>query len=179
MTSYNTVKSYLITFIQKLRQFYRQNVFYDALPNDCVSTQARPLVAVGGVVVSKGQVLLVKRAHPPNKGLWAIPGGKVEFGETLEEAVKREIKEETGLEVKVSELMAVVQLIKEGFHYVILDFVCEVTGGKLSPSSDAEDARFFSRNEIEKIATSPTTREMLLRYFKGERTPMFITEISK
>ncbi len=144
-----------------------------------MASQVRPLVAVGGAVIKDGKVLLVKRAHPPNKGYWAIPGGKVEYGETLEQAVKREIREETGLDVEVLDLMAVIQLIKEGFHYVILDFVCQVVGGDLRPGSDAEEVKFFSLEELEKVETTPTTREMLLRYYKGEKMPMFVTEISK
>ncbi|BAK54767.1 NUDIX hydrolase [Sulfurisphaera tokodaii] len=138
-----------------------------------------PLVAVGGVIFNKQRkVLLVKRKNPPNKGSWAIPGGKVKYGETLEEAVKREIKEETNLDVRVKELLAIVEIIKEGFHYVILDFVCENIEGKLMASSDAEDARFFSLDELTNISVSPTTIEMLKRYFDGEKTPIIITERS-
>ncbi|BFI76230.1 NUDIX hydrolase [Sulfurisphaera ohwakuensis] len=138
-----------------------------------------PLVAVGGVIFNKDRkVLLVKRKNPPNKGSWAIPGGKVKYGETLEEAVKREIKEETNLNVKVKELLAIVEIIKEGFHYIILDFICENIEGELMANSDAEDARFFSFDELINIAVSPTTIEMLKRYFDGEKTPIIITERS-
>lgn len=136
-----------------------------------------PLVAVGGVIIDKdNKILLVKRKNPPNKGSWAIPGGKVKFGETLEEAVKREIKEETNLDIKVKDLLAVVEIIKEGFHYIILDFLCEVTGGNLMASSDAEEAKYFRLEELEKTYTSPTTVDMLRRYFNKEKLPLKITE---
>lgn len=138
-----------------------------------------PLVAVGGVILNEGKTLLVKRKNPPNKGSWAIPGGKVKYGETLDEAVKRELKEETHFDVKVKELLAIVEIIKEGFHYVILDFICEIVGGELKASSDASDAKFFSLNEIRNLKVSPTTIEMLERYFNGEKTPIMIKDRSE
>jgi 8-oxo-dGTP diphosphatase len=139
----------------------------------------RPLVAVGGVIIKDNKILLVKRAHPPNKGMWAIPGGKVEYGEMLEDAVKREMLEETNLKVRVLNLLSLIQMIKEGFHYIILDFLCEITGGDLKPASDAADAKFFSIDEIKNLNTSPTTKDMLIRYSNKEQIPIFITEISK
>ncbi|MQL54477.1 NUDIX hydrolase [Acidianus ambivalens] len=139
----------------------------------------RPLIAVGGVIFSGKRVLLVQRSKPPNKGSWAIPGGKVEFGETLKEALKREMKEELNVNVEPKELLGVIEIIKEGFHYVILDFICEIKSGEIKAGSDALDAKFFSLEEMSKIPISPTTIEMIRRYFEGERTPLFVTEISK
>jgi len=139
----------------------------------------RPLVAGGGVIINRNKILLIKRAHPPNKDMWAIPGVKLEYGETLEDAVKREMLEEANLEVKVLNLLSVIQMIKEGFHYVILDFLCEIVGGNLNPASDAADAKFFSIEEVKNLNTSPTTKEMLIRYSNKEQIPIFITEISK
>jgi len=136
-----------------------------------------PLVAVGAVIFDKDRrVLLVKRKNPPNKGSWAIPGGKVKYGETLEEAIKREMKEETNLDIKVKEPLAIVEIIKEGFHYVIIDFICEIVEGQIKPGSDAEDVKFFSLEEVKRLNTSHTTVEMLIRYFKGEKTPLMIVE---
>ncbi len=139
----------------------------------------RPLVAVGGVILSDNKVLLVQRSKPPNKGSWAIPGGKVEYGETLREALKREMKEELNVEIEPKDLIGVIEIIKEGFHYVILDFLCEIKLGKIMAGSDALDAKFFTLEEMSKIPISPTTIEMMRRYFEGEKIPLFITEISK
>ncbi|MFP3347306.1 MAG: NUDIX hydrolase [Sulfolobaceae archaeon] len=139
-----------------------------------------PKIAVGCVIFdSDGKVLLVKRKHPPNQGSWAVPGGKVNFGELIEEALKREMREEISVEVRPKELMAIVEIIKEGFHYVILDFVCEITNGEVKAGSDAEDARFFSTNEMKEISISPTTLEMIEKYLKGEKTPLWIVEREK
>lgn len=139
-----------------------------------------PKIAVGCVIFdSDRRVLLVKRKHPPNQGSWAVPGGKVNFGELIEGALKREMREEISVEVRPKELMAIVEIIKEGFHYVILDFVCEIINGEVKAGSDAEDARFFSINEMKKVSISPTTLEMIERYLKGEKTPLWIVEREK
>lgn len=136
----------------------------------------RPLVAVGGLISEDGKFLLVKRSKPPNAGTWAIPGGKVEYGETVQEALKREIMEETGLQVEPEKVVALVQIIKEGFHYVIFDFSCKVIGGKLEASSDAKDSKFFSLEEIRSLETTPSTIEMIERYARKEETPIFILD---
>jgi len=139
-----------------------------------------PKIAVGCVIFDPDRkVLLVKRKHPPNQGSWAVPGGKVNFGELIEGALKREMREEISVEVRPKELMAIVEIIKEGFHYVILDFVCEITNGEVKAGSDAEDARFFSTDEMKKIPISPTTLEMIEKYLKGEKTPLWIVEREK
>ncbi len=138
----------------------------------------RPLVAVGGLVKQgkEDKFLLVRRSKPPNMDSWAIPGGKVEFGETLQEALKREIMEETGLLVEPTELLALIQIMKEGYHYVIMDFICDIKGGSLGASSDAKEAKFFSLSEIRGLDTSPTTLDMIERYMRKEKTPLFILD---
>src|SRR5580693_1532186 len=95
----------------------------------------RPIVGVGGVVISNGRVLLIRRGNPPLEGEWSIPGGTLEVGETLPEAVKRELAEETGIEVRVGEMIEALERIfldpqgRSKYHYVILDYLCEMTGG--------------------------------------------------
>lgn len=111
-----------------------------------------PLVGVGGVVVHEDRVLLVQRGHEPMKGKWTIPGGLIDVGETLREAVIREVKEETGLDVEPVELVELLDRIhredkRVRYHYVIADYLCRVTGGTLGAASDAEAARWVERSE--------------------------------
>ena len=135
----------------------------------------RPLVAVGCVIVQDERVLLVRRKKPPNQGLLAIPGGKVEYGETLEQAAMREMLEETGLLATPKRVMAIVDLIREGFHYVIIDFLCDLKGGVPKAGSDASEIVWLSKGELTRLGMSPSTYEMLKRYFNGEELPIRIT----
>ncbi len=111
-----------------------------------------PLVGVGAVVVDSGRVLLVRRGSEPLKGHWTLPGGVLEVGETLAQGVAREVKEETGLDVEIIELVEVLDRIhrEDGrvrFHYVIADYLCRVTGGALNAASDADAVRWTERAE--------------------------------
>jgi ADP-ribose pyrophosphatase YjhB (NUDIX family) len=113
---------------------------------------AAPLVGVGAIIVSNGRVLLVCRGREPLKGHWTLPGGVLELGESLIDGVKREIAEETGLEVEPIELVELLDRIhREGekvrYHYVIADYLCRVTGGQLRAASDADAVRWVERAE--------------------------------
>jgi len=113
------------------------------------------------------KILLVKRAHMPGKGLWAIPGGRVNPGETLQEAAAREIMEETGILVRALEPVHVFDYIErddEGkirFHYVIVDLMAQYVSGEPTAQDDALEARFFSPEELGKETTSESTLELL------------------
>ncbi|HEX8003864.1 MAG TPA: NUDIX hydrolase [Mycobacteriales bacterium] len=106
-----------------------------------------------GAVVSDGagRVLLVRRANEPSRGLWSIPGGRVEDGETARECARREVREETGLDVEVGELVGTVDL----GPYVVDDFRARVVGGTLVAGDDASDAAFFTADEVRALALSP------------------------
>jgi 8-oxo-dGTP diphosphatase len=111
-----------------------------------------PLVGVGAVVVDAGRVLLVRRGSEPLKGHWTLPGGVLEVGETLAQGVAREVKEETGLDVEIIQLVEVLDRIhrEDGrvrFHYVIADYLCRVTSGVLNAASDADAVRWTERAE--------------------------------
>ncbi|MEM2896168.1 MAG: NUDIX hydrolase [Candidatus Bathyarchaeia archaeon] len=126
-----------------------------------------PLVGVGAVIKKKGYVLLVKRRYDPGKGLWSIPGGLVELGETVQEAVKREVREETGLEVEVIKLIDVVDNIikddqkKVKFHYVLIDFLVSVKGGKCKPTSNASEIKWFKPHELTDYEVTNTAINLL------------------
>jgi mutator protein MutT len=121
----------------------------------------RPIVGVGGVIVDGDRVLLIKRAHEPLKGEWSLPGGAVDVGETLRQAVAREVREETGLDVQVGEVIEVldrVHRLDDGrveYHYVLIDFLCTVCGGTLNASSDAADARWADCRDLAGYSLTP------------------------
>ena len=113
---------------------------------------ASPLVGVGAVIVHEGRVLLVQRGREPMKGRWTIPGGLIEIGETLSDAVVRETREETGLEVEPIELVELLDRIhrqngRVRYHYVIADYLCRVAGGTLAAADDAAAVRWVGREE--------------------------------
>ncbi len=110
-------------------------------------------MGVGAVIVHEGRVVLVKRAKEPLRGRWLIPGGTVELGETLEDAVVREVAEETGLRVRPLEVVLVFDRIlrDEGevrYHYVIIDYRCAYLGGEIAAGSDAADAAWVRPEDL-------------------------------
>jgi 8-oxo-dGTP diphosphatase len=126
-----------------------------------------PLVAVGAIVVRDGRVLLVRRGQPPSEGLWAIPGGRVELGETLQEAAEREIKEETGLTIRARNPIYTFDFILRDeaghvrFHYVIVDLLADYVSGLVQPGDDAREARWVTPGELEGLPVNRTTLEVL------------------
>jgi 8-oxo-dGTP diphosphatase len=124
---------------------------------------------VGAIVFDGDRVLLVKRSHPPLKGEWSLPGGAVELGETLEAAVARELAEETGLDVDVGPIVAVLDRIehREGggiaYHHVIVDYLCSLRGGALACGSDAEDARFARLGDLDAYRLTSKARAVIAR----------------
>jgi len=114
---------------------------------------AAPIVGVGAVIVKDGRAVIIRRANDPYKGQWSIPGGRVELGESLAEAVRREMKEETGLEVHVGPMIEVFERIvrDEGrvrYHFVIIDYLCTCLGGVLCAGDDADDVRWVTSEEL-------------------------------
>lgn len=103
----------------------------------------RPCVGVGAVLIHEGRVLLIRRGKEPLRGRWVVPGGTVELGETLEQALVREVEEETGLIVRPREVVAVFDRIQReservDYHYVIVDYLCDYVAGEVLAGSDAE-----------------------------------------
>jgi len=131
-----------------------------------------------------GRTLLIRRASPPLKGEWSIPGGLLEVGETLEQGVMRELAEETGLEVRVIELIEVFERIfpappnadgtpgdtrRPQYHFVILDYLCEIRGGTLSAGSDALEFAWASEEELEKFGLTVAVLRVLGEAFRRTR----------
>lgn len=114
----------------------------------------RPILAVGALIFMDTRILLVERGQEPMRGYWSLPGGAVEAGELLEDALRRETREETGLEVHIDGFHEIFERLTpddEGrteYHYVIVDYLCHPVGGTLRASSDAADAGWFERSEL-------------------------------
>jgi mutator protein MutT len=127
----------------------------------------QPILGVGAVIFDQDQVLLVQRGNAPLQGEWSLPGGAVEVGETLAEAVRREVLEETGLIVEPVRIIEIFDRIvrdSDGriqFHYVLADYFCRITGGSAAFGSDATGIRWVSIDSLDTIA--PFTREVILK----------------
>ncbi|GMR02348.1 MAG: hypothetical protein BMS9Abin20_0681 [Acidimicrobiia bacterium] len=135
-----------------------------------MSSRARkpqhPRPAVGVVVIERDRLLLIQRAHDPYRGHWAVPGGKVEWGESLAVAAAREAEEETGLIVAVGDVCWVGETLSPrgavpAHHNVLIDFNATVVGGTLAPGSDADDAVFVPIVEARQLPLTPTMHELL------------------
>ena len=120
----------------------------------------QPVIAVGAVVVDGGKLLMIRRGKEPGKGLWSIPGGRVEKGEYLTEALVREVKEETNLDVEVKDLLGILEVIGDP-HYVILDHVAAVVGGEPRAADDVDAVEWVPFDEIERRECTPRLHETL------------------
>jgi len=142
----------------------------------------RPIVGVGGVIIDQGRTLLIRRGSEPLLGEWSIPGGTLEIGETLEEGVARELLEETGIEVRVLELIEVFdriylengaiggqQKIRPRFHYVIADYLCERIGGEPRAGGDVTEVAFAREDEFAKFHLTETATRILKKAFAMDR----------
>jgi len=142
------------------------------------------MVGVGGVVIDDGRTLLIRRGSHPLKGEWSIPGGLLEVGETLERGVVRELAEETGLEVRVIELIEVFERIfpappkadgtpgdpaRPQYHFVILDYLCEKRGSTLSAGSDAQEFVWAREEDLPKFDLTVAVNRVLRKAFAMAR----------
>ena len=121
----------------------------------------RPIVGVGALILRRNSILLIERGREPLKGYWSIPGGALETGERIHEGLRREVREETGLEVTPLSLVEIFERIlnddhgRPEYHYVLLDYLCKVTGGELRPGDDACRAEWVPAR---RVATYPLTQ---------------------
>jgi ADP-ribose pyrophosphatase YjhB (NUDIX family) len=126
---------------------------------------------VGALILWRDSILLVQRGKQPMKGFWSLPGGVLETGEHLAEAVKREVREETGLDVKPVAVVEIFERILRDpkgdpeYHYVLIDYLCKVSGGDLQASDDASGAAWIKRRDLKKYRVTDGTLEVIERAF--------------
>lgn len=129
-----------------------------------------PVVGVGAVIIHQERVLLVQRGNAPYIGMWCIPGGRVRYGETLQQAAEREILEETSIIIKAKQPVYTFEIIEpEGadhpLHYVVIDLEADYVSGELAPNDDAQDAKWFAKDEIHQDQVQELTRNFLKEWW--------------
>lgn len=133
---------------------------------------ARPILAVGAIVMRDGCVLLARRGKMPGLGKWSVPGGAVDAGESLEDAARREVREECGIEVELTDTIEVIQRVtldeaqRVRFHYVIVDYVARWLGGEAGPSDEASEVRWVRPDEFDALDMTPGTAEVIRRMLR-------------
>jgi 8-oxo-dGTP diphosphatase len=130
------------------------------------------------MIIRRGRILLTVRGKPPSEGMWGLPGGAVEVGETVEEALVREVQEETGLDVRPMKLVAVLDSVTkddEGhvkYHYVLFEYLCEYLSGKAQATSDALDARWVPLDDLDSVQIMPTTKRFIQKIMEQKKTDL-------
>ncbi|RTZ97951.1 MAG: NUDIX hydrolase [Deltaproteobacteria bacterium] len=130
-----------------------------------------PLAGVGAVVFHDSRVLLVHRKNPPARGMWAIPGGKIRLGESLQQAAEREILEETGITIMAGEPIFTFDMIDRDatgrvrYHYVIIDLAATYIRGQINAGDDAVSAAWVSAGKMASLSMSPITVRLLRDQF--------------
>ena len=129
----------------------------------------QPVVGVGAVIVRGDRALVIKRGHEPRKGEWSLPGGLIDLGESLVDAVRREIREETSLDIEPGPIIETFDRVHRDdagrirYHFVIVDFVCWSDSGTATPGSDAEEIAWVTEDEIESYKINPHAAEVIRR----------------
>jgi 8-oxo-dGTP diphosphatase len=139
--------------------------------NDDRRYPSRPFLGVGALIFEASNILLVERAKEPLKGYWSLPGGILETGEKLEDAIRREVLEETGLEVEPLSIFEIFERImpdeagRAEYHYVLIDYLCRPVGGRLQAASDVSRAAWVAEQNLGEYRLTEGTLAVIERAF--------------
>ena len=137
----------------------------------------RPLVGVGALIFDRGRILMAQRGKEPLKGWWSLPGGALECGEKLADGVRREVREETGLEIEPRRVFEIFERImrdasgRPEYHYVLIDYLCEITGGTLCPGDDVSHVQWMERGALSGMQITEGTLGVIERAFDAVGAP--------
>ncbi len=132
----------------------------------------RPIASMAACVFKDDKILIIQRANPPSQGMWSLPGGMIELGETIQETTKREVAEECGIEIEVGDVFHAANLIvpdEKGdikYHYVITYLIAYYKNGEAKPGSDAMDIKWVTIEELTKFDINPVARENIIKAFR-------------
>jgi ADP-ribose pyrophosphatase YjhB (NUDIX family) len=135
----------------------------------------RPLIGVGAIILQRDRVLMALRGKQPLEGWWSLPGGLLEIGESLADAVRREVREETGLEVKPAGVIEIFERIIRDpkgvpeYHYVLVDYLCRTSGGSLRAASDARAVEWVRRSDLPNLRITEGTLPVIEKAFRERR----------
>ena len=135
----------------------------------------RPLVGVGAIILERDRVLMAQRGKQPLKGWWSLPGGLLEIGEALTDGLRREVREETGLEVRPLGVLEVFERIMRDpagaleYHYVLIDYICRTAGGTLRAGDDVCAVEWVRRRDLARLAITEGTPAVIEKAFRERR----------
>lgn len=145
------------------------------MPRDNRRYPKRPILGIGALIFKGKRILLVQRGKQPLLGWWSLPGGALETGESLADGIRREVREETGLEVKPLAIATVFERIipdaagRAEYHYVLIDYVCRVTGGTAAPATDVSALAWVMEDELERYQLTEGTLPVIREAFRKRR----------
>ena len=135
----------------------------------------RPIIGVGALILKRGRILMAQRGKQPLIGCWSLPGGALETGESLADGVRREVREETGLDIRPLGVLEIFERIMRDasgvpeYHYVLIDYMCRVVGGTLAPGDDVCAVEWVRRHDLAKLQITEGTLAVIEKAFRERR----------
>jgi ADP-ribose pyrophosphatase YjhB (NUDIX family) len=135
----------------------------------------RPIIGVGALILQRDRILMAQRGKEPLKGSWSLPGGALETGESLADGVRREVREETGLDIRPLGVLEIFERIMRDasgtpeYHYVLIDYMCRIVGGTLAPGDDVCAVEWVRRRDLPKLQITEGTLAVIEKAFRKRR----------